>query len=336
VRGAASAPGAEGAAAAARRQLVVDRTYAILARYGLLIAFAVMILAFSLAKPDSFPTWDNTKSILTAAAPALIVGAGLTVPLVMQDFDLSFGSMIGLAGGAAVVLMSEDNWAWQAAAIVALGLGLAVGLTNGFLISYLGGSSFIITLAMGTVLVGLEYVFTDQKTIFSGVAPGYVDIGQNEFLGLNNQIWIAAGIAIVLWLLLDKSELGRYMYAIGGNPEAARLSGVRIRRIRLTGFVIVAVCAAIVGILLTAQAASSVPNTGVPYLLPAFAAVFLGSAVFRPGEFNIPGTVVGVLFLGVIQTGLTMLQLETFVINLVQGAILIVAVLVSQLGQRAT
>jgi ribose transport system permease protein len=340
VRPTASASGAEpaegAAAAAARRRQMVDRANTILARYGLLVAFAVMILAFSLAKPDSFPTTDNVKSILTAAAPALIVAAGLTVPLVMQDFDLSFGSMIGLAGGAAVVLMSDNNWAWPAAAIVALALGLAAGVTNGFLISYLGGSSFIITLAMGTVLVGLEYVFTDQTTIFAGVAQGYIDIGQGEFLGLNNQIWIAAGIAIILWVLLDKSELGRYMYAIGGNPEAARLSGVRIRRIRLTGFVIVAVCAAIVGILLTAQAASSVPNTGVPYLLPAFAAVFLGSAVFRPGEFNIPGTVVGVLFLGVIQTGLTMLQLETFVINLVQGAILIVAVLVSQLGQRAS
>ena len=322
------------AAAAARRRELTDRLYTILARYGLLVAFAVMILAFSLAKPDAFPTWDNAKSILTAAAPALIVAAGLTVPLVMQDFDLSFGSMIGLAGGAAVVLMADHSWAWPAAAIVALLLGLAVGFANGFLIAYLGGSSFIITLAMGTVLVGLEYVFTDQKTIFAGVAEGYVKIGQGEFLGLNNQIWIAAGIALILWVLLDKSELGRYMYAIGGNPEAARLSGVRIRRIRLIGFVIMAVSAAIVGILLTAQAASSVPNTGVPYLLPAFAAVFLGSAVFRPGEFNIPGTVVGVLFLGVIQTGLTMLQLQTYVVNLVQGAILIVAVLVSQLGQR--
>jgi ribose transport system permease protein len=328
-------PGEGVAAAAARHRETVDRLNSMVARYGLLVAFAAMIIAFSLAKPDSFPTWDNTRSILTAAAPALIVAAGLTVPLVMQDFDLSFGSMIGLAGGAAVVLMSDNNWAWPAALIIALALGLGAGLANGVLISYLGGSSFIITLAMGTVLVGVEYVFTDQKTIFSGVSQGYVDIGQGEFLGLNNQVWIAAGIAIVLWVLLDKSELGRYMYAIGGNPEAARLSGVRIRRIRLTGFVIVALSAAIAGILLTSQAASSVPNTGVPYLLPAFAAVFLGSAVFRPGEFNIPGTVVGVLFLGVIQTGLTMLQLETFVINLVQGAILIVAVLVSQLGQRS-
>jgi len=320
----------------ARRRAHIDRLNSIVARYGLLAAFALMILAFSLAKPDSFPTWANAESILTAAAPALIVAAGLTVPLVMQDFDLSFGSMIGLAGGAAVAMMVDNDAAWSVAILVALALGLGAGLANGYLIAFLGGSSFIITLAMGTVLTGLEFMFTDQKTIFSGVAQGYVDIGQGEaLLCLNNQIWIAAVIAIVLWVLLDQSELGRYMYAIGGNPEAARLSGVRIRQIRLIGFVIVALAATIVGILLTSQAASSVPNTGVPYLLPAFAAVFLGSAVFRPGEFNIPGTVVGVLFLGVIQTGLTMLQLETFVINLVQGAILIVAVLVSRLGQRA-
>ena len=319
-----------------RRRAQIDRLNSIVARYGLLIAFAVMILAFSLAKPDSFPTWANAESILTAAAPALIVAAGLTVPLVMQDFDLSFGSMIGLAGGAAVVMMVDNDAAWPVAILVALALGLGAGVANGYLIAFLGGSSFIITLAMGTVLTGLEFMFTDQKTIFAGVAEGYVEIGQGDsILGLNNQIWIAAVIAIVLWVVLDQSELGRYMYAIGGNPEAARLSGVRIRQIRLVGFVIVALAATIVGILLTAQAASSVPNTGVPYLLPAFAAVFLGSAVFRPGEFNIPGTVVGVLFLGVIQTGLTMLQLETFVINLVQGAILIVAVLVSRLGQRA-
>jgi len=307
----------------------------ILARYGLLLAFAAMILAFSLAVPDSFPTWENAKSILTAAAPALIVAVGLTVPLVMQDFDLSFGSMIGLAGGAAVVMMVSYGAAWPLAILVALALGLAAGFTNGFLIAFLGGSSFIITLAMGTVLTGLEFLFTDQKTIFSGVAEGYANIAQGDsLLGLSNEIWIALVIAALLWVVLEKTEIGRYMYAIGGNPEAARLSGVRTRQIRLLGFVIVALCATVVGILLTAQSASSVPNLGVPYLLPAFAAVFLGSAVFRPGEFNILGTVVGTLFLGVIQTGLTMLQLETFVINLVQGGILIAAVLVSQLGSR--
>jgi ribose transport system permease protein len=125
------------------------------------------------------------------------------------------------------------------------------------------------------------------------------------------------------------------MYAIGGNSEAARLSGLRVRPLRVLGFVMVGVTAAIAGVLLISESGSYAPNAGVAYLLPAFAAVFLGAAVFRPGEFNLLGTVVGVLFLGVIQTGLILLNLQTYIINLVQGGILIAAVLISRLGQRA-
>jgi ribose transport system permease protein len=125
------------------------------------------------------------------------------------------------------------------------------------------------------------------------------------------------------------------MYAVGGNPEAARLSGVRVTPLRVLGFVLVGVTAAVVGILITSVSGSYSPNGGTSYLLPAFAAAFLGAAVFRPGEFNVPGTVVGVLFLGVIQTGLIMLDFETYVINLVQGGILITAVLISRLGERS-
>lgn len=324
--GAAAPPGRSGR----------DRLNNFLARYGVLVAFVVVVIVFSIAKPDTFPTWENVKNILTAAAPALIIAGGLTVPLVMQDFDLSFGAMASLAGGAAVVLMAKEDMSWVVAILAALALGLAAGTLNGFLISYLGGSSFIITLAMGTVLTGVEFAVTSQDTIFSGVDPSYTQIAQNTILGLSNQVWIAAILALGIWVLLDMSEAGRYMYAIGGNPEAARLSGISTRRLRLMGFVIVAVMAAIAGILLTGNSASYSPSFGVSFLLPAFAAAFLGSAVLRPGEFNIPGTVIGVLFLGVIQTGLTQLNLEAYVINLVQGGILIFAVLLSRLGQRTT
>jgi ribose transport system permease protein len=306
-----------------------------MARYGLLLAFALTVVVFSLAKPQAFPTADNAKSILTLAAPSLIVAAGLTVVLVMQDFDLSFGAMIGLAGGAAVSLMVTHAWPWPAALLAALGFGLAAGVLNGFLVAYLGGSSFIITLAVGSALTGVEFALTDQQVVYSGVAGSYASIAANSFLGLNNQIWIAAVIALLVWLMLERSEIGRYMYAIGSNPEAARLSGVRVRALRLTGFVIVAFLAAVVGILITSQGASYVPNQGVSYLLPTFAGVFLGSAVLRPGEFNLLGTVIGVLFLGVIQTGLTQVNLETYLINLVQAAILISAVLLSRIGAKA-
>lgn len=304
-------------------------------RYGVLLAFVVTVIVFSVARPDTFPTADNLQSILNTAAPAAIVALGLTVPLVMKDFDLSFGSMIGLAGGAAVILMSEHGSSWTTAILVALGLGLAAGVVNGYLISYLGGSSFIITLAMGTVLTGVEFAFTKQSTVFAGADASYVKIAQGELLGFSNMVWIALGIALLLWILLDLTETGRYMYAVGGNSEAARLSGVRTRWLRLWGFVLIALAGAIVGVLLTSNSASYTPNFGTSYLLPAYAAAFLGAAVFRPGEFNIPGTVLGVVFLGVIQTGLTMLSLQTYIINLVQGAILVSAVLLSRLGRQS-
>jgi ribose transport system permease protein len=309
----------------------------ILPRYGVLIAFVVVIIVFSIAKPHIFPTWADAKTILTESAPALILAVGLTVVLAMQDFDLSIGATVGLAGGVAVALMAKHAWGWPIALLMALGFGVAVGLLNGYLIAFLGGPSFIITLAIGTVLTGIEYAFTNQATVFSGVAQGYVNIAaKSYFLGLSNQIWIAVVVALVLWVLLDHTEVGRYMYAIGGNPEAARLSGIRTRALRLSGFVIVGLSAAVVGIILTSQGGSYTPNAGAPYLLPAYAAAFLGAACFKPGEFNVPGTVVGVLFLGTISTGLTILNLQTYLINLVQGGILVAAVLLGRLGQRVT
>ncbi|MBN9624331.1 MAG: ABC transporter permease [Actinobacteria bacterium] len=327
-------PATEGPKGKAAKRSGRATVEAFLAKYGVVLAFLLTVAVFCIARPHTFATGNNAKSILTVAAPSLVMACGLTVVLVMQDFDLSFGSMIGLADGAAITLMATHGWNWEIALIIALLLGIAAGAVNGYLISYLGGPSFIITLAMGTVLTGVEFAITSQNTIFSGVPAGYAKIGQGTFLGFSNMIWIAAVIAALLWVMLDRTELGRYMYAIGGNPEAARLAGIRTKFLRLLGFVAVGLAAAVVGILISSQSAAYSPSPGTSYLLPAFAAAFLGSAVFRPGEFNIPGTILGVLFLGVIQTGLTMLNLETYVINLVQGAILISAVLVSRLGQR--
>lgn len=327
-------PAATEPAPAAERSVSRISASNLIARYGLLIAFLITIVIFSIARPNTFPTWNNAKSILTLAAPSLIIAAGLTVVLVMQDFDLSFGAMIGLGGGAVTVFITQDHWAWQVAIIVVLLMGVGAGIANGVMVAYFGGSSFIITLAMGTVLTGVEFALTHQNTVYQGYPSGFIAIASNTTLGLSNQIWIAAVVAIVIWVLLDHTEIGRYMYAIGGNSEAARLSGLRVRPLRVAGFVVVGVMAAVTSILLISESGSYAPNGGASYLLPAFAAVFLGAAVFRPGEFNLPGTVVGVLFLGVIQTGLIMLNLQTYIVNLVQGGILIGAVLISRLGQR--
>jgi len=301
--------------------------------YALIVAFAIIIAVFGIMRPESFLTVDNLKSILTQAAPLMIVSIGVTIVLTMQVFDLSFGAVIGFAGALAIVLMAQEGVGWGLAIIIALAAACACGVLNGFLVAYLGGSSFIITLATGTVFTGLEFAVTNQQTIIGGVPLKYGEIATSQSLfGLTNEVYIAA----VGWLLLSQTEVGRYMYAIGGNPEAARLSGIRTRELKVLGFVLVALGAGICGILLTSAASSSSPQMGAPYLLPGFAAAFLGSAVFKLGVFNVPGTVVGVLFLGVIQTGLTMLNLTTDVINIVQGSILAIAVLMSRIGARSS
>ena len=323
-------PTASGARSARVRELVRSA----LARGGVLIAFAIMIGAFSLARPETFPTLDNAESILLNAAPGMIIALGLTVVLAMGDFDLSIGSMVGLAAGAAVAMMVDNGFDWRLVIVLVLGIGAIVGVANGFLVAVLGGNSFIMTLGMATILTGVEYAFTSQAVVFQGVPSQYVEIGAGEWLGISHQIWIALVVAVVLWVMLDATEPGRFMYAIGGNPEAARLSGIRTRTLRIVGFVIVALAATVVGILISSAGGGYTPNPGQYLLLPAYAGAFLGAACFRPGEFNIPGTVVGVLFLGTIATGLTLLNLQTYLINLVQGAILVVAVLLSTVATR--
>ena len=168
-------------------------------------------------------------------------------------------------------------------------MALGIGIVNGLLVPVFGGNSFIMTLGMATILTGLEYAFTSQAVVFQGIPQGYVDLGAKSLFGLNNQVWIALGVALILWILLDATELGRFMYAIGGNQEAARLSGIRTRLLRTIGFMIVATTAAMVGILISAAGAGYTPNAGQYLLLPAFAGAFLGAACFRPGRVQHPG-----------------------------------------------
>ena len=311
-----------------------------LARYGLLAVFGIVVLTFKLLDPEIFLTQDHVQNVLllpSAFVPLLLLSTALTFVLAMGDFDLSFGSMVGLAGATAVALMVNYDQPVWVAVLAALGVGAAVGLFNGCIISYVGASSFVTTLAGLVGLKGIEQLWTGNRsiTIPVGDQPFFVDLARNvEWWDLRRPVFIAIGIVIVAWMLLDRTEIGRYMYAIGGNAEAARLAGIPVARIRALGFVIVAVLASLVGLLLTAGISGIRLNLGDAFLLDAYAAVFLGAAVFRPGQFSIPGTVVGALFLRVIEVGLLGLQISNAWINIAKGVILIFGVLVSQIMLR--
>lgn len=303
-----------------------------LSRFGLPAALLSAAAIFSALRPEAFFTITNAQAMLTLSAPLIVAALGLTIALVMNDIDLSLGSMIGLCGAVAIAAMSFWSIPWPLAILFALMVAIVGGLATGWMVASLGANSLIISLGMATLLTGLEFTVTDQKTIYQGVQDGYIALGQSQVLGVNVQVVVAAVVALSAYLLLERSEAGRYMYAVGGNPTAAFLAGVPVRALRITGIVLSGLGAAIAGILLTAQSASAFSNAGQSYLLPAFASAFLGSTLSPDGRFSVVGTVVAVLFIAVVQTGLTMLQLSSGTIYVAQGALLIAAVLLSRFG----
>ncbi len=306
------------------------------ARYGVILAMISTFIAFSVPKPDSFFTVLTVKAIFSDASPLLVVALGATVVLVMNEFDLSMGGLLGFAGTFAVVCVSDVHFGlpvWLSV-LLGVGFGALLGLANGILIAFVGASSFIVTIGMATVFQGADLQVLNQRTIFEGIPSGYVKVASGTFLGLSNQLFVALGALVVTWWFLQQSELGRFTYAIGGNPEAARLSGIRVRELRTLGFVVSGACCGLAGILVSGQASAANPNSGLGFLLPAYAAAFLGSTMWKPGVFTALGTALGAIFLQVIGTGLSLFSLSGAIVLLIQGAILVASVVVSRLGRR--
>lgn len=317
-----------------RRRLLPDSVGAFFQTYGVLIAFAALILFFSLAKPEAFPTLDNVRAILAGAAALAVMSAVLTVPMTMGDFDLSIGFNVQVLGAIAVTLMASSGFGAPGAIAVTILAGAAIGTVLGALIAWSKVSAFVITLGAGILLQGIELRITDGKSIFEGLASGYAEIANKTLLSFNLPVWIALAVCLVLWYVTRHTVIGRFMAAVGGNQEAARLSGIHVERMRTAGFLIVGVGAAVAGVIITAQAASAYPNSATGLLIPAYAAVFLGAAVLRPGQFHIWGTLIGVMFMATIQNGLTLMNYSSSTTNIIQGAVFIAAVLVSRIGSR--
>ena len=305
------------------------------ARYGVLIIFVATFATFSLLKPDSFFTGVTMKAILRDSIPLMVIALGVTVVLVMNEFDLSAAGLISIAATVVIVLISTEfeGMNYVLAIILTLLMGAGLGTFNGVLVSYVRLPSFIITIAMSTVYAGLALLLVDSKSVFEGIDPSYVKIASGTFLGFSNQVFIGLVIVLLMHVFLRMTETGRYMYATGGNPEAARLSGVRVQLLKTLGFTIVGVAAAITAILLTSQAGADNPNTGSGLLLPAYAAAYLGSTMFGRGLFTPLGTALGALYLQVVGTGLLILNFSGPLVQIIQGGILALAVLVSRFAR---
>ncbi len=297
----------------------------------MLIVFAAMIIAFSIARPDNFPTFSNVRTILFTSVALGILAIGLTVVLAIGQFDLSIGAIVGLSGACATLSMSNVHAITPVAVLIGILAGGTVGVFNGLIVAYGRVPAFIGTLAIGSIATGIERGITLDNTIYQGIHDSYAAISRFNILGLPTSVWVWLGALLAIWMLLDLTVLGRRIYSIGANEEAARLAGVRTARVKMMAFVILGLCGGLTGVIVTAQAFSYYPNSGMPLLLPAYAAAFLGSSVLGGARFHPVATAFGVLFTGTLATGLIMLEFPSWSTNVLEGVVLAFAVLLARM-----
>jgi ribose transport system permease protein len=324
----------------ATRQISWSR---LLRTFGTLIGFLVIVAVFWWQRPTTFMTINNWLNITQQVSILGVVAFTMTVVMVVGDFDLSVGTMASLVGIVIGTLFQAEQPVWVAV-IAALVVGALGGLLNGLLVSYVRISPFVATLGTLTIFGGLALRISGGSTIFGQVIPETFVAFGNEgiFLGTVGErdvdlpflTLVTLLVLAVIWVVLEQTVFGRRLYAIGGNMEAARLGGVRVRFLRLLAFVISGIGAAVAGVMLTSRLASANPKQGDDLMLKAIAAVFLGMTMSEEGEPHVLGTLLGVLILGVLANGLTQLQIDSYIQQILTGGIIILAVTLSSLSQK--
>lgn len=307
-------------------------------RFALLLVWLVLIVGFSIAMPDSFLRWGNFSILFASYAPAALLALAIIIPLTSGDFDLAVGATMTLSSCLIAVLNVWVGLSIEVAILLAILSGLAVGLFHALFIVYFRIHSLVVTLGSTSLISGIVQWFTNSSTI-GGIDNALImAVVGGRLFGVPYAFYYAFGAAIVLWYVFDFTPLGRRLLFVGRGREVARLNGIAVERVRVGSLVASSVVASLAGVLYAGVLGSADPYSGLNYLLPAFAAAFLGSTTIMPGRFNPWGTIVAVYFLGTGITGLTMFGIPLWVTNVFNGGALIVAVTISQLtrGREAS
>jgi ribose/xylose/arabinose/galactoside ABC-type transport system permease subunit len=308
-------------AVAARRSRATQRLKAVAGLIGLCLLLWILT--------PHFMTVTNALNVMEQTSINAIVAVGMTFVIISGGIDLSVGSLVALSG---VVLASalKSGWPIPLALAAGLGVGAATGLLNGVVIAFGRLPPFIMTLGMMSVARGAALLVTDGRPI-SGFDAGFRSIATGRVLGVPAPIVLTLAIYAVAYFVLSRTRFGRYVYGIGGNEEATRLSGVNVRFHKTMVYVVSGVTSAIAAVLLTARLNTAQPIAGIMYELDAIAAVVIGGTSLSGGEGNLGGTLIGALTMGVLRNGLNLLGVSSFLQQLVIGLVIIVAVLVDVL-----
>jgi ribose transport system permease protein len=299
--------------------------HTITAKYALVLVWAAMALLFLTLMPTRFGSFATVSSIFGSQQVLVFLAMSAMITLAVGEFDLSIASVMGISATLIPVLAGSRGWNIWAACAVALLVCLVAGAVNAFFVVVMDVSSFVVTLGMGTLLTGLAQVVSGS-TIVSVSSPALSAFALHEIFGMPISFYYGIVLAAVIAYVLGWTPLGRGMLFVGASPEVARLAGIRVRRIRVGSYLTGALLAGMAGVMIVASVGGFDSSASGTYLLPALAAVFLGTAVVQPGTFNPIGTLIAIYFLTTGIFGLQLLGFSGWIQNVFYGAGLVVAV----------
>ena len=312
------------------RPLVAD----LAERYALLAAWGVTCIVFGILRPDTFLTTSNFTTIFGSQAILVVLTLALLPPLTAGDYDLSVAATMTLSSMVLAILNVNHHWSIGAAIVAALAIGVLVGLINGALVVLLDIDSLIATLGSSTFIAGVVLWISNSQTI-SGVSQSLIDlVVVDRFLGIPLEFYYGIALGIAILYVVEFMPVGRRLLFVGRGRSVARLSGIHVARLRWGALVVSGLISAFAGVLYAGTLGSADPTSGLSFLLPAFAAAFLGATTIMPGRFNPLGSIAAVYFLVTGITGLQLLGVQTFVQQLFYGGALVLAVALSQLARR--
>jgi len=289
------------------------------------LALLLFIVVFSLLLPKTFFSKGNFLTIVSSQAVLMLLALGLTLPLAAGEFDLSIGSLLGFAAVLAAYFSGQWQWPLIVMILATLAVGAVVGIVNGLFVVTFGVNAFIATLGTSTVLIGLTLAVSGGQ-ILNGVDQRLADFTQYQIFQIPTPVYLGILLALALWYLFEHTPLGRYLFFVGEGREAARLIGLRVDRIRFGAFIASGLISALAGILTAGQLGAADPSIGPSFLLPAYAAAFLGATTIKPGRFNAWGTVVALYLLVTGVTGLELWGAQSWVQEVFNGGALVIAV----------
>lgn len=305
-------------------------------RFSLILAWIVVVVIFGFLRPNTFLTVANMGTIFGSDAVLVVLTLGLLLPLRAGDYDLSVAGTLTLSAMMVGILNGEHHVEIWLVIVAVLVMGALVGAFNGLFVLIFGINPFIVTLGMGTLLAGIVLLISNDQT-FSGISAGLVNVVvADRFLSIPLEFYYGLAVCLGIWYLFELTSLGRRLLFVGTGRNVARLSGIAVGRTRLGALVGAGMLAALAGVLYAGTSGSADPTSGTSFLLPAFAAAYLGATTIVPGRFNAWGTIIAVYFLATGVNGLAIIGLGSWVQDVFYGGALIVAVALSQLARRRT